>query len=115
MNKSKKQINKDKRRAKFLIKNILPKIVIKQSNLDVAFGNDNAASTAIIVTIANILISSVLPYAISKDDSEKVRYEIKPIYLNKNVFFLQFSGIIALKIVHIIKIICKKEEKIRNE
>lgn len=113
--KTKKQIEKDKRKARKLSKKILRKIIIKQTELEMSIGTENAAFTAIVVAMFNIIISLILPYIADSEKADKYNYNVQPMYLDKNVFFLQFSGIIELKIVHIMKVICEKEEKIRNE
>ena len=72
-------------------------------------GTDNAAFTAIASSIINILIGIFLPY-VANNELENYHYKVEPVYLDKNVFFLQFSCIITIKLVHIINVICKKEE-----
>ena len=77
-------------------------------------GTDNAAFTALASSIINMTIAIILPYVTDVNSSNKLDnyyYKVNPIYLNKNVFFLQFSCIITVKLVHIINVICKKEEK----
>lgn len=115
MKKDKEKIDKDKRKAKKVSKGLLPKIILKRSDFNMELGTEDAAFTAIVSSIANIAISIALPYVADENKIQKISYEVKPIYLNKNVFFLQFSGIISLKLVHIMKVICQKEESIRNE
>lgn len=113
--KQKSRLEKDKIKAKTVSRAILPKIILKQSDFNMEIGTDDAAFTAIASSIVNIIISIALPYVMDVNKMHKVSYQVKPIYLDKNVFFLQFSGIISLKLVHIMKVICQKEEKVKNE
>lgn len=115
MKKTRKEIERDKVKAKKISKILLPSILLKQSDFNMQLGTEDAAFTAIASSIANIAISIALPYVTDINKIQNINYEVKPIYLNKNVFFLQFSGILSLKLVHIMKVICQKEEKVRNE
>lgn len=115
MKKTRKEIEKDKIKVKKISKSLMPSILLKQSDFNVELGTEDAAFTAIASSIANIAISIALPYVTDINKIQNINYEVKPIYLNKNVFFLQFSGILSLKLVHIMKVICQKEEKLRNE
>lgn len=115
MKKTKREIEKDKNKIKKISKRLIPNIILKQSDFNMKLGTEDAAFTAIASSIANIVISIALPYVTDINKIQNINYEVKPIYLNKNVFFLQFSGIISLKLVHIMKVICQKEEKIINE
>ena len=109
--KKNKDIQKDKEKAKNIIKKIMPQIYLKVSSLNLKLGTDDAALTAIASSVISIIISVVLPYVSDLKKVQNYYYKITPIYLDKNVFFLQFSCIITIKLVHIIKVICKKEEK----
>lgn len=104
-----KDIEQDKKKAKQFSKQLLPKLSLEKTNLDMILGTDNAAFTAIASSIINILIGILLPY-VANNELENYHYKVEPVYLDKNVFFLQFSCIITIKLVHIINVICKKEE-----
>ena len=108
-----KDIEQDKKKAKAFSKKILPNLILENTNLYMTLGTDNAAFTALASSIINMTIAIILPYVTDVNSSNKLDnyyYKVNPIYLNKNVFFLQFSCIITVKLVHIINVICKKEE-----
>ena len=105
-----KNIEEDKQRAKELSKKIVPLINLKKGNLNIELGTEDAAFTAIASSIVSIFIAVALSYVADVEKYKNYNYKITPIYLNKNVFFLQFSCIITIKLVHIINVICKKEE-----
>ena len=67
--------------------------------LAIIFGSSSNEHDVSVVSAASII-----------KNLDKDKYKITPIYLNKNVFFLQFSCIITSKILHIIKVMCKKEK-----
>ena len=111
--KKNKDIQKDKEKAKNIIKKIMPQIYLKVSSLNLKLGTDDAALTAIASSVISIIISILLPYISDHNKLQNYYYRITPIYINKNVFFLQFSCIRTIKLVHIINVICKKEEKVK--
>ena len=105
-----KDIEKEKKKAKEISKKLVRVLTLKKSNLDIHLGTEDAAFTAIISSLASILISIILPYIVDIKKYKYHNYKITPIYLNKNVFFLQFSCIITSKILHIIKVMCKNKQ-----
>ena len=84
------------------------KINIKKIDMTVELGTENAAFTAILVGI----ISSVLGIVIRKP-----KYEIMPIYENKNLFKLRLNGIFTIYLMHYIynQIFRKKGRVDKNE
>ena len=106
-----KNIEEDKQRAKELSKKIVPLINLQKGNLNIELGTEDAAFTAIASSIVSIFIAVALPYVADVEKYKNYNYKITPIYLNKNVFFLQFSCIITIKLLHIIKVMCKKDKK----
>lgn len=106
-----KNIEEDKQRAKELSKKIVPLINLKKGNLNIELGTEDAAFTAIASSIVSIFIAVALSYVADVEKYKNYNYKITPIYLNKNVFFLQFSCIITIKLLHIIKVMCKKDKK----
>ena len=84
------------------------KINIKKIDMTVELGTENAAFTAILVGI----ISSVLGIVIRKP-----KYEIMPIYENKNLFKLRLNGIFTIYLMHYIynQIFRKKRRVDKNE
>ena len=106
-----KNIEEDKKKAKELSKKIVPLINLQKGNLNIEIGTEDAAFTAIASSIVSIFIAVALPYLADVEKYKNYNYKITPIYLNKNVFFLQFSCIITIKLLHIIKVMCKKDKK----
>ena len=91
-------------------------IDIKNVNLKIEMGTENAALTAIIVPIVSTILSIIFSRKIKKEQNQK--FEIKPIYINQNLINILFSGIFEIKMIHIINIIYilnKKEGVDRNE
>ena len=97
--------NKDK--IDFKIINILKKlsqnIDIKNVNLKIKLGTENAFLTSILVAI----ISSILPIIIATGNlkRDEINYFIKPVYNNQNLIKFAISGIFKIKVIHIINII----------
>lgn len=90
-------------------------------NLKIKVGTKNSASTAILVGILSTIIAIVLKTKVK--DLKKQFYKIIPVYLNENLFNIEFSGIFQFKLIHIINIIfilvkeekeCKKYERTSN-
>ena len=102
-----KNIEEDKQKAKELSKKIVPLLNLQKSNLELELGTEDAAFTAIASSIVSIFIAVALPYVTDVEKYKNYNYKITPIYLNKNVFFLQFSCIITIKLLHIFKAVCK--------
>ena len=111
--KKNKDIKEDKKKAKAISKKIIPVFNLQKTNLNIELGTEDAAFTAIVSSIVSIFIAIALSHVADVKKYKNYNYKITPIYLNENVFFLQFSCIITSKILHIIKVMCKnKEDKI---
>lgn len=106
-----KDIKEDKKKAKEISKKIVPVFNLQKTNLRIELGTEDAAFTAIASSIVSIFITIALSYVADVKKYKNYNYKITPIYLNENVFFLQFSCIITSKILHIIKVMCKKKEE----
>jgi len=92
------------------------KILIEKFNLKIELGTENAVVTAMIIPFISTLISFLLRNKVEKYKDQK--YNIKPVFLNKNMLNIEFSGIFQIKMIHIINIIYilnKKEGENRNE
>ena len=90
-----------------ILKKLIPIFNLKKSNLNIHLGTEDAAFTAIASSIVSIFIAVALPYVADVEKYKNYNYKITPIYLSKNVFFLQFSCIITIKLLHVFKAICK--------
>ena len=80
--------------------------------------NKFAVLTAFIVFFVSTLISVLLPNIVKKSKNKYCDYIVQPIYVDKNVYKIEFNCIIELKIVHIISIIyflAKKGRSDKNE
>lgn len=85
------------------IKKIQPKI--SYLNLNIILGTKSAVTTAFINSAICIIISLLLPYIAIDLRKENYKYYIEPIYINQNLYKIQFNCIIQVKIVHIINVI----------
>lgn len=76
---------------------------IKNINLNIDFGTENASLTAIIVPIISTVIAIMVKKKMKKYEDQK--YIINPIYINQNLINIALSGIFEVKMIHIINII----------
>ncbi len=93
-----------------VIKNI--DIGIKEFELYVDIGTENASLTAILVPVISTVIAVVLHKKVK--DFDKQIFVINPIYQNQNLVNISVSGIFEIKMSHIINIIYmlnRKEKK----
>lgn len=95
------------------IKKMKPKISL--FHLDLSIGTEDVLITTFIVSFITTFISILLPYTIEKYQKERYRYMIEPIFMNKNVYKIQFDCIFEIKMVHIINIIYVFLKKRRGE
>ena len=86
-------------------------IGIKNIDLYVDIGTENASLTSIIVPIVSTVISFILHKKIKKFQNQV--FTINPIYINQNLVNIYISGIFEIKMSHIINIIyiLNKERK----
>ncbi len=89
------------------VKGIIKKLDVKIDtfNLKLKIGTEDVIFTSAIVTILASIIGIILAKVIKEYKEEKYKYEIYPIYQNKNQIFLSLNCIIKVKVVHIISII----------
>lgn len=96
---STKQKEKQKKEAKI----ILPEIKLEKLKFKMDLGTENASLTAISVAGINIMISILLPFLVEYPDEKKYNYEVKPVYIDKEVFKLDSSIIASLSIINLLK------------
>lgn len=93
-------------------KNIFNKIIditkrnylkIERLDLKVELGTENAALTAILVPIISTIVLMIIRRKVK--DIRKQNFKIKPIYNNQNILNIALSGILQIKMIHIINII----------
>ena len=107
-----KEINIDK--IKKVSKSI--RILIEKFNLKIEIGTEDAVVTAMIIPFISTLISFLLRNKV--ENYKRQKYSIQPVFLNKNLLNIEFSGIFQIKMIHIINIIYilnKKEGEDKNE
>ena len=92
------------------------KFIIKKFNLKIEIGTENASITAFIIPLLSTLVSFILRNRVI--DYKNQKFNIKPLFLNKNLVNIEFSGIFEIKMIHIINIIYilnKKKGEDKNE
>jgi len=93
----------DKKEAIEIIKNL--KVEVAKLNLNLEIGTEDVIITSGIIAVLSSVLGIVLAQTIKKYDREKHKYEIYPVYQNKNLINLYLNCIIKVKMVHIIYII----------
>lgn len=93
--------------SKDMIKDIIKelKIELAKLNLDLKIGTEDVIITSGIIVLLSSLIGIIIAKFIRKYDKEKYKYQICPVYQNKNLINLNLNCIIKVKMVHIIYII----------
>ena len=114
-NKLQKQVEKNKINLdtiKFL-KSV--NYIIEKMNLSISIGTEDSAITALSVGIFYTIIFNFLNEKVR--DLNDIKYEIKPIYNNKNMLNIELDSIIALKFENIINMIkfLKKGSAYKND
>lgn len=103
------------------IKNALKRMNINldEFHLILKVGTEDVIITSAIVAGIASVLGIILAKLIKNYKDEKYRYEIIPVYKNKNMVNLSFDCIIKIKMIHIIGIIYtlvnKRKEKIKHE
>ncbi len=107
----------NKNEIKELVKKL--KIKLDEFHLILQIGTEDVIITSAIVTGIASILGIMLAKLIKNYNDEKYRYEIMPVYKNKNMVKLSFDCIIKVKMIHIINIIytlvSKRKEKIKYE
>lgn len=87
-------------------------IAIKNINLHIDLGTENASLTSIIVPAVSTVIAIILRQKVKKFENQI--FIINPVYQNQNLVNIYISGIFEIKMSHIINIIynlSKKDKK----
>ena len=90
---------------------------IKEINLKISIGTENASLTAFIIPIISTAVAVFLSKQIKKYNNKQV-FLVVPIYADKNLINIEFSSIFQIKMIHIINTICivnKKRKGDKNE
>jgi len=88
---------------KYIFKN--DKIKKEKIYLNLKIGTEDAALTSYIVATLYTIISLFIAKQIDKISRNNYRYEIIPLYINKNELKLSINCIVSIKLVHIINVI----------
>ena len=97
------------------LKNI--KTEIKEINLKIRIGTENASLTAFTIPVISTFIAVFLSKQIKKYNDKQV-FLVEPVYLDKNLINIEISSIFQIKMIHIINTICivnKKRKGDKNE
>ena len=97
------------------LKNI--QIEIKEINLKISIGTENASLTAFVIPVISTFIATILSKQINKYNN-KQSFLITPVYIDQNLINIEGSGIFEIKMIHIINTICilnKKRKGDKNE
>lgn len=78
-------------------------IEIKNINLNMEIGTENAVLTSIVVPIISTFIAIILRRKIKKIEDQT--FIINPVYINQNLVNIILSGIFEIKVIHIINIL----------
>ena len=95
------------------LKGLKPKIT--NLDLNINLGIEDVVITSYLIVGISILISNILPFLVEKENYNNCKYNVKPIYLNKNLYKISFNCIIEEKMVHIINILFKFIKKGRSD
>lgn len=90
---------------------------IKEINLKISIGTENAALTAFTIPVISTFIAIFLSKQIKKYNDKQV-FLVEPVYLDKNLLNIEISSIFQIKMIHIINTICivnKKRKGDKNE
>lgn len=98
------------------LKRLEPKV--SMFKLDFKLGTESPILTSFLVFFISTVISILLPYVIKRCDKDNYKYNITPLYFQKNLYEIELNCIIEVKMVHIINIIYvlfKKRRVNKNE
>lgn len=101
------QIFKDKE-LKNLLKNI--KIELDEFKADITISTEDYIFTSFLVAIISIIISNILPHITDKKVYMKenaINYKVNPVYEQRNLYNIQLTTNVSIKIFPIVQIIFK--------
>ena len=89
-------------------------IQIRNINLNIKLGTENAVLTSILVPIISTIIAIFLQKKVNNYENQI--FIINPLYINENLINILLSGIFEIKMIHIINIIyiLNKKEGVRK-
>jgi len=80
-------------------------IKLEKLNINLKLGTEDVEITSYIVTSISVILSQFLAKQIDNFSNENYRYQIVPLYINKNALKLSINCIASIKLVHIIYMI----------
>lgn len=83
------------------------KIELDKFNANISLGTEDYILTSYVVAIVAIIISNILPHVIKnreKNILKRVKYRVLPIYQPKNIYKVELSTILSIKISHLTQI-----------
>lgn len=92
-------------------------IELKEMNLNISIGTEDASITAFIIPIISTVLAMTLSKSVKKCNNKQV-FLINPVYINQNLINIEFSGIFQIKMIHIINMISivnKRKRVDKNE
>ena len=96
---------------KYLIKQLKNiRIDIKEMNLKILIGTEDASITAFIIPIVSTVLAIILSKSTQKYNDKQI-FSITPIYVNQNLINIEFSGIFQIEMIHIINTIFRVKRK----
>ena len=90
---------------------------IKEINLKISIGTENASLTAFVIPVISTFIATFFSKQINKYNN-KQSFLVTPVYIDQNLINIEGSGIFEIKMIHIINTICivnKKRKGDKNE
>lgn len=93
------------------------KLEMEEMDLQIAIGTEDASITAFVIPVISTIIAIFLSKKVQKYNDKQI-FSIKPVYMNKNLINIEFSGIFQIEMIHIINTICivnKKRKGDKNE
>ena len=94
------------------LKNI--RLDVEEMNLKVFVGTENASFTAFIIPVVSTVLAMVLRKNLERYNDKQI-FSIIPVYVNQNLINIVFSGIIQIKMIHIINTICIVNKKRKGD
>lgn len=95
---------------------IIKKIKLKYLKLSINLGTEDAILTSYLVAIIASFIGIIIPHVLD-ENKKRCKYIVKPIYQNRNLYYIKLDSIIQIKIVHIIYsiLILNKKEREKHD
>ena len=90
---------------------------IEKIKLNIIVGTENAALTAFIIPVISTILALALKNTLNNNQQHQF-FKVQPIYRDQNLINIKLSGIIEIKMIHIINTICivkKKRKGDKNE